>query len=211
MNAAPLYPRGIINEDNTCYLNCIIQLFSTCENLISGLPMYLTECESEQPLSKLFLKTVSDLKQRYTGPIRGQEFKQLLFNLSESKYHSGISYGEQQDAAEFLSYFINLIQEEVSLTSGEQFLKSMFDITYKQLLSCCDCLNVSITSHSTSVLAVSIPIKEKTDLNAVLTREFSQERIERNCTHCNSSSSFLKKSVVTTGECFFYFIQAFQF
>ena len=140
----PFRPTGIANDDNSCYLNSVLQLLLSSACIRDRLSR-LTEFDHGGVL-------ISTVKEIFCQMLSTENF---FINASTSKvkvlqhldlnYSFSYTYGHQHDASEVLLSIINAFKSE-----GQW---NFFEISYSDNFTCCLC-NVSWRRpETTSALA----------------------------------------------------------
>ena len=167
--------KGFNNIGNTCYLNSslqmLIQNIDFCEMILKN----FNKSENLKNMANL-------IKEYYTTTnhaITPNKIKEIVGNKNK------IFYGyEQQDAAEFITYLIDIINTDL-----KKELNQLFDITIESTIKCKlnKCLRLSITTYKIPFLI--LPIKNECLTLDDCYREFKiHEKLEGDnmyyCTNC---------------------------
>lgn len=109
-------PRGLTNTGNICYMNAILQVLLYCEpfnktlKLIESKSIGSLSQKSSTPLLDIVIKFFNEFSQPSNSkPISPDSF---YMNLITHEKFSHLKWGQQEDAEEFLGYFLDGLHEE---------------------------------------------------------------------------------------------------
>lgn len=118
-NNCPIFqvkPRGLTNTGNICYMNAILQVLLYCEpfnktlKLIESKSIGSLSQKSTTPLLDIVIKFWKEFSQPSSmKPISPDNFYMSL--ITHEKF-SHLKWGQQEDAEEFLGYFLDGLHEE---------------------------------------------------------------------------------------------------
>ncbi|CCH61313.1 hypothetical protein TBLA_0E02570 [Henningerozyma blattae CBS 6284] len=177
---------GLINLGNSCYLNSILQCFYN-----GGIPNWsVEELGTEFPLSVVYpsnnlkcqllkltnaMKIESDL---YPNGIKPTAFKKCIGGS-----HNEFSSNRQQDAMEFLTYMIDVLDNKIFNTANNPNDTMRFIMEDK--IQCQKCKGVKYMTEPCE--AIQLPLIENTEPQDLLERihsYFQGTSIEFNCPKC---------------------------
>ena len=118
-NNCPIFrvkPRGLTNTGNICYMNAILQVLLYCEpfnktlKLVESKSIGSLSQKSTTPLLDIVIKFWKEFSQPSNmKPISPDNFYMSL--ITHEKF-SHLKWGQQEDAEEFLGYFLDGLHEE---------------------------------------------------------------------------------------------------
>ena len=138
---------GLHNLGNTCYINCVIQIFSIMTPLLNCIgnvtdlsfdsnnqnDMLVSQWMKEQLLLDEFLKLIGEINHSGTGAVNPKTF----INHLPSPYNVT---GIQRDATEFYGHFIQLIDELCAAsTSKPKLIPVLLSFAINTTIKCGDC------------------------------------------------------------------------
>lgn len=142
-------PRGLVNLGSTCYMNSAFQ----CLVHIPPLTNFFLRHPSEEfgDLTAAFVDLVQSLRLDDDLPVKPTTIHEFICR-DEKRF----STSEQQDAQEFLSFFLESLHQELKKTK-KSIIKQLFFGEMKSTLTCAECQHQESTSHPISF--ISIPLK----------------------------------------------------
>lgn len=168
--------KGFKNLGNTCYMNSAIQLLINSKDFCRIIMNYQDKFKK--------IKTIAEFIRDYyltnQGIMNPSCIKKLV---SDNELFSGFN---QQDSAEFIIYFFDVIENIVK----KKNIYKKFEIEEKSILKCklVGCDNISITKNNRLFLMLSIDDKD-TELNDCYRRYKKNEKLEDDnmwfCEKCN--------------------------
>jgi len=208
---------GLTNFNNNCYINSIIQCLNGCKPFVEYMYSILVKYNSivfqtEFRLLNRYLRYMFDYNKNLEQ--RNFEYKNLIEAFFET--FNNFTYGDQEDANEFLIAFIDYIHKcaekidkivALSLDRPEYNLNSSLinnisSISIKDVRRC-DVYKIgsSIIEEKSSILSMAIRNSNGSEcfsLNDVLDNYFSLERIQneedlRYCEICDTKTSYKRK------------------
>ncbi|KAG0472753.1 hypothetical protein HPP92_014610 [Vanilla planifolia] len=193
------------NMGNTCFMNAILQCIThtvpLLEKLVSNSHSPICSDEDGQFCSFCTLKSHIDECIAKSGSVVTPS--KFAYNLS--KISSFFQFGEQHDAHEFLSCFLDSIgtsylkhiSKAHRLSSpGDSVIDQVFGGQLKSQLRCCECGHCSDTYES--LLGLSLEIDDVDDLNEALESFTQAEKIDDpdiklTCGGCKAQGSMEKQ------------------
>ena len=142
-------PRGLVNLGSTCYMNSAFQ----CLVHIPPLTNFFLRHSSEDfgDLTAAFVDLVQSLRREDDLPVKPTTILEFI-----SRGDTRFSTSEQQDAQEFLSFFLESLHRELKKTK-HSIIKQLFFGEMRSTLTCAECQHQESTSHPISF--ISIPLK----------------------------------------------------
>lgn len=112
--ASPLPPRGLINRGNICYMLLILQIL-VHTTPFRGIMKAATRAQGslgdlKTPLLDSYLLFLDSYAEK-GGPLDPELF---YHSISRLKHFSHLRWGQQEDAEEFLGYFLDALHEELA-------------------------------------------------------------------------------------------------
>ncbi|CAF1210908.1 unnamed protein product [Adineta ricciae] len=138
---------GLVNLANTCYMNSIFQCLSNIPEFTKKM-LELTD-ERNAPITSDYKKLLEKL---WSGQYRSFDPSSLVTNL-KMKLPRYDNY-RQQDAQEFMNYFLNLMQAELS--PSNTLITDYFYGKIQSKVTCLECKNVEITNEPISFLPIAV-------------------------------------------------------
>lgn len=111
-------PRGLTNTGNICYMNAILQVLLYCEpfnkvlKLIDEKSLGSLSQKSSTPVMDATLKFFNDFSSRATNTNKPLSPDNFYMHLITQKNFQHLKWGQQEDAEEFLGYFLDGLHEE---------------------------------------------------------------------------------------------------
>ena len=191
---------GLKNLSSLCYINSVIQQFYMIplfKNAILSLPIdpkYKEEDDNDDllfQLEKMFYYLNYSQKEHYNP-------KWFVFSFKDYEGNP-TNIHVQCDAQEFLSRFIEKIEEQLRNNSQKYLCNNVFEGTVRQQVKCTnpDCGNISEKKDVISYL--SLDIKDCDDLKKCLAKFIVEEKIEDyNCEKCKKKITNIKSVLLDT-------------
>ena len=112
---------GLKNRKFDCYLNSSLQVFFHLKDFNEKIKNLEKEFKDKELINK-YLKLIKEIDsiKRNNIILDPKDIKEIFCKIEE-KYN----YGNQQDANEFISLFLNQMKEEVKLVNGKQLEKTI--------------------------------------------------------------------------------------
>ncbi|CUM65553.1 uncharacterized protein PRCAT00003199001 [Priceomyces carsonii] len=111
-------PRGLTNTGNICYMNSILQILLFCEPFNKLLKMI--ECRSIGSLNQVSTTPLLDATIKFfneflskSGASKPLSPEHFYLNLIAHKKFQHLKWGQQEDAEEFLGYYLDGLNEEL--------------------------------------------------------------------------------------------------
>lgn len=205
---------GLRNLGNTCYLNAVMQAFSSLREFVAELramPASIPPCQD----GALFRCSVEMLQQMSsTGAGRGP--------LSPGKLREQIAVAspmfgrnEQQDAHEFLLEYTNQLHDEL-LSARNVFLPQdaeleqvercqlathvHLDSEVQKRLQCVNCSHARVLQERFRDFSIDFPADDKNNkcaLASMVRSYFAPEELEARCDHCGSVAAHMEKRLTS--------------
>lgn len=140
-------PPGIKNIGNSCYISASIQCFRFLPHFQSSLSsLNSNETKSKHPtsLTQVFLPLVRPSQKRFLDPT---EFKLELSKVAPILCGTG-----QQDVQEFVSFLLDILQEE----DPNSIINDLFFGEFESLTNCINCKSVNKIHEKFSTLSLPI-------------------------------------------------------
>lgn len=108
-------PRGLTNSGNICYMNSILQILLYCEPFNRLLKLIETKSigslgVSPTPLLDATITFFNQFQEDSKAPVSPEDF---YSSLTKQDKFSHLKWGQQEDAEEFLGYYIDGLNDEM--------------------------------------------------------------------------------------------------
>lgn len=173
-----IYPVGIKNYWNTCFVCAVLQMLIR----IPELHIFLNEMESEDKLINL-------LKIPFTNSRKNKLTMNTLLNFNLASLINHHTLGKQEDAAEFLIQLLSyLSKHDLAL------IESLFTVKIETTVVCCSCKNILTLIEDQLIFDIDIPFGlTPISIEDLLTREFTKPKQNmedsRMCAECAERNS----------------------
>lgn len=158
-------PRGLTNTGNICYMNAVLQVLLYCEpfnrlfKVIELKTIGSLSTKSGTPLMDTTINFFKEFatKQQQPGP-KALSPEKFYFQLIKLPKFSHLKWGQQEDAEEFLGYFLDGLHEEFALA-----LKSLLPEQIEDLCKTESTPNFKLNVKSTMKIINKTAGEEKND------------------------------------------------
>lgn len=151
-NIESKFPRGLVNLGNTCFMNsafqCLINIPELTERILA------LNDTANAPILNAYIKLITRMR---SGKHRAIEPSSLFVNISDNLPRYG--HHRQQDAQEFMNYFLHLIHQE--LKTEETLITKLFYGKIRSSVKCLGCNQIEKTDESISFLPLPIANNNK--------------------------------------------------
>lgn len=201
--------RGLINCGNSCYMNASTQCFShitpLSEYLKKNEPTFMHDEESDGIVQ--YIDLLKDLQVPTEEQIASEG--PLDIDSETNHFHHTIinrianwwELDEQQDAPEYLEYFLNYL---ISKDPNPDFIKQLFLIQNHSKVMCA---SGHLSEHAASpdfILKISIPEMPNTSIESCIAKYFEEEQLtdenQYQCNTCALDDWRKKENIVATRQ-----------
>ena len=190
---------GLINENNFCYMNGILQILFHTKPFIDIFIKEIKEKnilknQSKYPISTQFFYLINKINLITLSPSNERKiispfyFAQNFFRLSNN-----FKNGEQDDAERFIRNFLELISNELNNCFSNLFYGIIQTQTYLQ------CGDLQSTQENSEFLDIPIPVPKQNENFVILDYLYSKFLKEnkfssnRKCNLCHKKKIFIEK------------------
>lgn len=176
------------NLDNTCYINSVLQVIINCtDSFISELSDFYENSKSK---NLYVTNSLVELVKSY----KSSDYKSLCYLIKLFKFNIGVNFkkfmsNDQQDAMEFLSIIIDLLDKELEQSKFLNLIDKIFNIELVQSYYCETCKMRSNTLNVKSFyLILNLFGKEiiGQNLQDLIFDYFKAETRASTCENCRS-------------------------
>ena len=172
---------GLRNYGNNCYFNSVIQAISSSKYFC--LNFRNTEIEGDN-----IIKDIQEVINKKWSNINSQtSYNTMKIHSRIIKYSNTFAVGRQEDAAELLTYLLDMIDE----TKMDNLIE-LYKNKYSYTKICSSCKTISKNNTSDNVLRVDINPDARTLMDCIRTL-IRTETISYHCEDCDHQKNFLRK------------------
>lgn len=191
---------GLINLGNSCYLNSVLQcLFNggvkawSLRGLGQDFPQDVVYPTNNLTCQLIKLNNAMKVEpERYPEGIRPKSFKKCV-----GQSHQEFSSERQQDAMEFLGYFVDVLDKNMFKNGFNP--NDLMKFAMEDRLQCVNCGKVKYSSEAAESIQLPMPENDDPqDLVQIITQYFSGEEVEFTCPHCKTLVKAIKKPAFNT-------------
>lgn len=186
---------GLKNLGNSCYLSSVVQSLFTLETFrkqYSEPSDHVARCKRD-PASCFPCQAIKLATGVWSG--KHETVSPWMFKAVVSSGHAEFSTARQQDASEFLSFLLKVIQRTDPTTSKS--LVDQFSVHLQQSLACVQCGDQRVQTVRSSQLSLQIShvlassedltVSDELPLFQCLEKHFAPETVESRCSKCGHS------------------------
>lgn len=173
--------KGIYNGDNSCYLNSSLQCLRNCPYFVSLLRRF----HSGKPLATCFLNFIDSGSRRRSTSLDAAQLKKKIFQLCQLHYDETLRPRRHEDAQQFLSYILQLLEVEFTSSDSRLAFRELFHLTLRQDTRCASCNEVSTTHSRSTFFWVKVPNVGSVSLSVLIAQEL-RERYWLHTLHVNT-------------------------
>lgn len=197
--------QGVYNNSNTCYISSSLACLAHCMHFAYPIIANMTENEPITGALQDIYKNIW-IKQVPVHP-------STLLNLLQPKLDSIISLHEQNDVMEFVTLFIDILNQEIGkpitpkvqnqqykghkklndfmicgwVNSHKLAYSYLCDVFYGQNLNQTKCDLCGFIEHNSEIfcnISLSLDLEDNNDITSMINAYFKQESVKRNCDGC---------------------------
>ena len=188
--------KGLKNIGNTCYLNSGLQMLIQNKDLHLIISKYANQSEILQKINTVF----NEYNNTDNSTINPIEIKNIIQERQE--LFSGY---EQQDSTEFITYFLDIVDEEIKKITKTKTseIDELFGINFNVRIKCKlrTCLNISNKKEINNFLILDLDSDIK-DLDDAYRKFKSGEKLEDDnqyyCGNCQDKRIASKRTTINT-------------
>ena len=171
---------GLTNLGSTCYMNSIFQCLSHIPSFAKSILAFSDDIDA--PVLEPYIRL---MKRMWSGQYQSVNTLNLLDSINDK--HPRYTEYRQQDAQEFMSHFLHLIDDE--LTDGKTLIKKLFYGQLQSTITCRGCQRTETTNESISFLPLSV--NNEPQISVLLLKSNGEQ---------NSVALQTDSSVITVGD-----------